>query len=160
MKNYIYIIIFLWATAAGIKSIFFSDATDSFDSSSAPELTNTPTGNNKKEENNNNAPISYQKIDSFELALKFNSNPFEVREKNIGKNYETSIFAEKFIDEGTDARIIDANSGFYCLMKGSEYSKHNKRGVMVVRGTLAEGGTGLGLIDCTFVSNDTEWSAK
>ncbi len=103
---------------------------------------------------------SFTKIDSLTLALRYSSNPFEVREKNIGKRYETSIFADKFIDEGTHARVLDGNSGFFCRMKGSDYGKHNKRGIMVIRGTLAESSSGIGLDDCVFVSNDTNWKAE
>ncbi len=106
----------------------------------------------------NSISATYDKVDSMILALKFSSNPFEIRENNIGKSYETSIFADKFIDEGTYARVLDGNTGFFCLMKGSDYGKHNQRGVMVVRGVLAEAQSiGIGLDNCTYVSNDINW---
>jgi hypothetical protein len=91
--------------------------------------------------------------------FKASSNPFEIREKVVGKRIETQMFVEKFIDEGNVAKMIDANTGFFCRMPGSEYGKHNKRGVIVVIGTFVEEGGSIGLNDCSFVSNDIDWKA-
>ena len=99
------------------------------------------------------------KADNMILMFKESSNPFEIREKVVGKRIETQMFVEKFIDEGTTAKMIDANTGFFCRMRGSEYGKHNKRGVIVVVGTFVEEGGSIGLNDCSFVSNETDWKA-
>jgi hypothetical protein len=104
-------------------------------------------------------PVRTYKADNMILMFKASSNPFEIREKVVGKRIETQMFVEKFIDEGNVAKMIDANTGFFCRMPGSEYGKHNKRGVIVVIGTFVEEGGSIGLNDCSFVSNDIDWKA-
>lgn len=117
------------------------------------ENTSEAKSENEKNQIGNNSPEeTFEKIDSMALAFKYVSNPFEVR-KSLGKKMETEIFTENFIDEGSTAMVIDANDGFYCRMSGAEYGQHNQRGVMVVRGILAESNGRLGLDNCTFVSN-------
>lgn len=104
-------------------------------------------------------PDRVYKADNMILMFKNSSNPFEIREKVVGKRIETQMFVEKFVDEGTTAKMIDANTGFFCRMLGSEYGKHNKRGVIVVVGTFVEESGVIGLNDCSFVSNDVDWKA-
>jgi hypothetical protein len=117
----------------------------------------TPLSVQSPEKSASSGPVL--KVDSLILALKSSSNPFEIRNKALGKSVETQIFVERFVDEGEFARMIDANSGFFCRMKGEEFGKHNKRGVIVVRGTLVEDGGKFGLDNCKFISNDVDWKA-
>lgn len=123
--------------AGGIKAVNPSTV-----ASSNPQLADQDSG-------------SYEKLDSGVMAMKYASNPFEVR-KSLGKKYETEIFTDKFIDEGSTALIIDGNFGFYCRMKGDEFGQHNQRGTMVVRGVLAESDGRIGLDHCIFVSNGSD----
>jgi hypothetical protein len=104
-------------------------------------------------------PAKVYRADNMILMFKNSSNPFEIREKVVGKKIETQMFVEKFIDEGTNAKMIDANTGFFCRMPGSEYGQHNKRGVIVVVGTFVQEAGDIGLNDCHFVSNDLDWKA-
>ncbi|WP_062306875.1 hypothetical protein [Polynucleobacter sinensis] len=104
-------------------------------------------------------PAKVYRADNMILMFKNSSNPFEIREKVVGKKIETQMFVEKFIDEGTTAKMIDANTGFFCRMPGSEYGQHNKRGVIVVVGTFVQEAGNIGLDDCHFVSNDLDWKA-
>jgi hypothetical protein len=104
-------------------------------------------------------PVRTYKADNMILMFKNSSNPFEIREKVVGKRIETQMFVEKFIDEGANAKMIDANTGFFCRMPGSEYGQHNKRGVIVVVGTFVQEAGDIGLNDCHFVSNDLDWKA-
>jgi uncharacterized membrane protein YvbJ len=102
-------------------------------------------------------PSKVYKADNMIIAMKNLSNPFEVKDKIVGKRIETQMFVEKFVDEGNKARVIDANTGFFCRMDGREYGKHNKRGVIVVVGTLVSESGSIGLNDCEFVSYDSDW---
>ena len=79
------------------------------------------------------------------LVLKYSTNPFEFRRKAIGKYVETEIYQDKFIDEGTNARIIDLDSAFLCVMDGLEFGRHNKRTLIIVRGRLSESEGMIGL---------------
>ncbi len=99
------------------------------------------------------------KVDSIILALKASSNPFELRKRALGKRVETQIFSESFIDEGNYARVIDGNSGIFCIMTGTEFGKHNKKGYKVVQGILMEDEGKFGLNDCSFVSDESGWKA-
>ena len=99
------------------------------------------------------------KVNSLELAVKQASDPFQIRDKVVGKTIETQMIVENFVDEGSDAKLIDALDGFFCRMKPSEFEKHNDRGVLVVRGTLVQDGGEIGLDHCEFVSNDANWKA-
>ena len=119
----------------------------------SPSVISLPTPNQSR----NNLP----KLDNLLLAMKYQSNPFDIRAKALSRPIETSMFQEKFIDEGVNARIIDANSGFFCLMRGSDYASSNKRGLIVVNGILGEYAGKIGLNDCKFISYDPSntWKA-
>lgn len=127
-----------------------------FDSTSSSSVSHSASISANK--SNSNVGY-YKKIDSGIIAIKHSTNPFELR-KLVGGNYETQIFVEHFEDEGNTAFIIDANFGFYCRMLGTDFSQHNKRGTMVVRGSLAESKGRIGLNNCTFLSNDTDWKPE
>ncbi|NOT15558.1 MAG: zinc ribbon domain-containing protein [Methylotenera sp.] len=109
------------------------------------------------ESNNSSQNIQYYKLDDLMISMKFQSNPFDVRKKLVGKYVETKMFVEKFVDEGNKARLIGDMSGFTCLMNGDEYGAHNKKGIIVVKGKVAEWSGGIGLDDCQYVSNDGDW---
>jgi len=146
-------------------SVNSTEPSDSAATQSKDEaLPSTPTAVSDEEKSKNAATdietqAEYKKVNSVSLAIQYTTDPFSARNM-LGQLIETQIFADKFMDEGDVARVLDGNSGFYCRMSGSEYSKHNGRGAMVIRGKLSEiKGFGLGLENCVFVSKELDWKA-
>lgn len=106
------------------------------------------------------------KVESFELKLKWENNPFDFRERILKKNLkiETRMFPATFVDEGGKAVVFDKISGFFCRVDGSEFSKIQGKGVVVVVGDLAEDVIQLtktiGLNNCQYVSEGDAWEPK
>lgn len=125
------------------------------------QIIQSPDG--KKDPSNvSNEKISNDKIykiNDMILGLKYLSNPFDIRQRLLGKTIETRMGVFKFIDEGNQARLIGDGSGVACLMSPEEFSKNRSKGVKVVRGTLVEWSGGLSLDNCIYISDDINWKA-
>lgn len=100
------------------------------------------------------------KLDDFQIASTYLSNPSEAKTKLVGKTIETKIFPDQYISEGSKFRLIGDGSGVTCLMDAQEYSKHNSRTTKVVRGKMAVWSGGIGLDNCIYISEGEGWVAS
>jgi hypothetical protein len=112
----------------------------------------------QKTSDSNNTTKIY-KVNDFLLSSAYAVDPFDVRNRLIGKIFETKLYVFNFFDEGSHARLAGDGSGLTCLMSGSEFSKNKSKGVKVVRGRLVEWSGGLSLNDCVYISDDESWKA-